>query len=179
MQTATKLKTYQRFQAAYRYLSPFEEGTKKSVLKRYRITEKQLERACRDFENQRFTKSQYWDPNWDADDVVHHVLDTSIAVDIEKGAPKGSDFLLFMDPEFDSANGFYHAKWDEDDIEALLAGLPDRALEIMRESKPHDECYQDALAFCESDLFRAICKKFGLDAEILLIGALEITKADL
>lgn len=184
MQT-TKLSSFQKVQAAFRFSSPFEEGTEKSVCRRFKINPTQLHRAVIDLEKGKFSKTSkskkhlFWNPCWNHPDVIHHVLDISVAVDIEKGAPKASDNVLFMDPDFDAVNGVLHAKWDEKDIETLLAGLPYRVLEMLRDSTPGDECYNEAIEFAQCDLFKAICKKFGLDSEMLLISALELTKPNL
>ncbi len=179
MQVQTKLLPYQKVQAAYRYLNDFEKGTEKSVCKRYQITPLQLHKAVSDFQASRFKKGKNWDPTWDASNVIHHVVDTSTIVDIEKGSTKGSDFDLFMDQDFDAVNGLLHITWTDEDKLNLCASLPYRILEIIRDSTPGDELYQEALLFAECDLFIQICKHFGLDNEILLKGALEITKADL
>lgn len=179
MQTSTKLLPHQRVQAAYRFLSVFEEGTEKSVCKRFKITPDQLKKAVKDLENNKFKRTKNWNPLWDNADVIHHVLDTSISVDIERGAPKGSDLFVMMDQDFDAENGVLHLTWDENDCEILCASLPYRILEILRDSLPGDDLYQEALAFAECDLFKAICKKYNLDYELLLTKALEITKADL
>jgi hypothetical protein len=178
--TKTALKPFQRFQAANRFASPFEEGTEKSVCRRYQITANQLHRAVIDLKNARFTKIKHcWNPAWTHPDVIHHVVDSSIAVDMLNGAPKASDMLLFMDQDFDAVNGMLHAKWTEDDVNTLLAGLPYRVLEMLRDSTPGDECYNEAIEFAQCDLFKAICKRYNLDYEILLISALELTKPDL
>jgi hypothetical protein len=182
MQTTTKTKLipFQRFQAANRFSSPFEEGTEKSVCRRYQITPLQLHRAVSDLKHARFTKTKHcWNPAWTNPDVIHHVVDSSIAVDMLKGSPKASDMLLFMDPDFDAINGMLHAKWTEDDVNDLLAGLPYRVLEMIRDSTPGDECYNEAVEFAQCDLFKAICKRYNLDYEYLLISALELTKPDL
>lgn len=180
MQTKTKLMPYQRVQAAYRFLSGFEQGTEQSVCKMFKIKPVELHKAVRDLENNRFKKNKKrWNPLWDGPDCIHHVLDTSITVDIEKGAPKGSDAFVLMDQDFDAQNGVLHLNWDEQDCETLCASLPYRILEILRDSVPDDELYQEALLFTECDFFKAICKKYGLDAEQLIKSALEITKADI
>jgi hypothetical protein len=115
MQIIHKLKPHQKVQAAFRFSSAFEEGTEKSVCKRFKIHPEQLHKAVKDLENQRFKKSRNWNPIWDNSDCIHHVLDTSIAVDIERGAPKGSDLFVLMDQDFDALNGILHMTWDEQD----------------------------------------------------------------
>jgi len=178
----TKVKTllpHEKVQAAYRYTSMFDRGTEKSVCSRYGITPIQLEKAVKDFENNKFKKGKNWNPNWDENSCIHHVVDTTTMVDIEKGAKKGSDFDLNFDPDFDAVNGLLHVNWSEEDILSLCEGLPRRIIEILRDSKPGDELYQEALLFTESKLFEQICDFFHIDAEKLVRRALEITKADL
>lgn len=180
MQTHTKkLMPHERFQAAWRLLEPDARGTPASICRRYKMTEQQLKRAVSDFNNCRFTKSHNWNPAWDREDTIHHVVDTSVMVDIEKGAPKGSDIDLFMDPDFDAVNGLLHKQWSNHDKESLFEGLPYRILEILRDSRPGDELYQEALAFTDAPIFKVICKAYGIDREQLIKSALEITKADL
>lgn len=176
---STKLLPSERVQAAWRILDPFSKGTESSVCRRYQITPTQLKRAVTDFKKHRFTKSKNWNPVWDREDVIHHVVDTSVMVDIVHGSEKGSDVDLLLDNNFDPVNGILHVQWTDDDKLALLEGLPYRMLEILRDSTPGDELYQEALEFMECTLFKAICKAFGIDRDVLLISALEITKADL
>lgn len=175
----TNLKPFQKNQAAWRFLSPFEQGTQKSVCKRFGIDQKQLEKAVNDFEKGNFKKTKHWNPSWSHPNCTHHVLDTSVMVDIENGSPKGSDLDLLMDPNFDPINGLLHINWSESDINTLCSSLPYRILEIIRDSVTDDPLYKEALEFASSDFFHDICAHFGIDSEILLIGALNITKADL
>ncbi|MAA92986.1 MAG: hypothetical protein CML21_00480 [Rheinheimera sp.] len=174
-----KLLPHERVQAAWRYLEPDARGTTASICKRYRMTEAQLKRAVSDFQKCRFTKSKNWNPFWDLPDTIHHVVDTSVMVDIEQGANKGSDIDLFMDPDFDPTNGLLHKQWTGMDKEALFEGLPFRILEILRDSRPGDELYQEAIAFTDCPLFKVICKAYGIDCDQLIQSALEITKSDI
>ena len=170
---------HQKVQAAYRYTNPFDRGTEKSVCQRYGITPKQLEKAVADFDNCKFKKGRNWNPSWNSSSVIHHVVDTATMVDIEKGSKKGSDFDLFLDPDFDAVNGLLHVNWTDNDVLALCEGLPRRIIEILRDSTPGDELYQEALRFTECKLFEQICEFYQIDAEILVKRALEITKAHL
>jgi len=179
MATQHKLLPHERVQAAWRFLDTESRGTTESICRRFKMTEQQLKRAVSDFKKCRFTRSHNWNPAWDKSDTIHHVVDTSVMVDIEKGAPKGSDIDLFMDPDFDPVNGLLHKQWSDTDKESLLEGLPYRILEILRDSRPGDELYQEALAFTDCALFKGICKAYGIDRELLIQSALEITKADL
>lgn len=180
MQTITKkFLPHERVQAAWRFLDPYSKGTEASVCKRFQITPAQLKRAVSDFKNKRFSKSKNWNPAWDHDDVIHHVIDTSVMVDIVGGSEKGSDIDLLLDSNFDPINGLLHIHWTENDQIALLEGLPYRLLEILRDTRPGDELYQEALEFMDCPLFKTICKAFGIDADILILGALHITKADM
>tara|TARA_Y100001963_G_scaffold36541_1_gene50989 strand:- start:288 stop:833 length:546 start_codon:yes stop_codon:yes gene_type:complete len=176
MQTHSKNKLlpHERIQAAWRLLEPDGRGTPASICRRYKMTEQQLKRAVSDFQNCRFTKSQNWNPVWDQPNTIHHVLDTSVMVDIEKGAPKGSDIDLFMDPDFDPVNGLLHKQWSDYDKECLLEGLPYRILEIIRDSRPGDELFQEAMEFVNCPLFYGICKAYGIDREQLLISVRSI-----
>lgn len=179
MQCKSTFKPCDRVQAAWRILDPFSKGTEKSVCRRFEITPAQLKRAVSDFQKCRFTKSKNWNPAWDKEEVVHHVIDSTVMVDIDNGAEKGSDIDLLMDNRFDPINGILHVEWTDDDKMTLLEGLPYRMLEILKDSTPGDELYNEALEFMESPLFKGVCKAFGIDRERLIIGALEITKADL
>lgn len=179
MQTSKPFMPYDRVQAAWRFLDPFSKGTEASVCRRFEITPAQLKRAVSDFKKCRFTKSKNWNPAWDKEEVIHHVIDTSVMVDIDGGAEKGSDIDLYLDNRFDPINGILHVEWTENDLISLLEGLPYRMLEILRDSTPGDELYQEALLMMDSPLFKAICKAFGIDRDRLIISALEITKADL
>lgn len=174
-----KLLPHQRVQAAWRLIDTESRGTTRSVCKRFGMSEAQLKRAISDFRKARFTRSKNWNPAWDRKDVIHHVVDTSVMVDIENGAPKGSDIDLFMDPDFDHVNGLLHKRWSDADKESLLEGLPYRILEILRDATPGDELYQEAIAFTDCPLFKVICKAYGIDCEALIKSALELTKADI
>jgi hypothetical protein len=180
MRTQSKhtLLPYERWQAAYRFLED-ARATTESICNRFKMSETQLKRAVSDFKKCKFTKSQNWNPAWDRNDTIHHVVDTSVMVDIQNGSNKGSDIDLLLDPDFDPVNGLLHLHWSEDNKETLLEGLPYRILEILRDAKPGDELYQEALAFTDCPLFIGICKAYGIDREILIKSALEITKADL
>lgn len=179
MPTQTKQLPHERVQAAWRFLDTESRGTSESICKRFKMSETQLKRAVSDFQKCRFTKSRNWNPAWDRTDVIHHVVDTSVMVDIQKGANKGSDIDLFMDPDFDPVNGLLHKQWSGMDKEALFEGLPFRILEILRDARPGDELYQEAIAFTDCPLFRVICKAYGIDCDSLIQSALEITKADI
>jgi hypothetical protein len=172
--TTTKLKPYQKTQAAWRFLNDFEKGTEKSVCKRFGIDQKTLEKAVDDFKKGNFKKTKSWNPNWSIPTCTHHVLDTSVMVDIEKGAPKGSDIDLLMDPNFDPINGLLHINWSEHEMVTLCASLPYRILEIIRDSEQNDELYFEAIEFGRSEYFHLICQHFDLDAEELLASALKI-----
>lgn len=173
-----KMAAWEKFQAAYRLLEDTEQGTEQSVRKRYRLTERQLKTAVSHFKRGVFKRDGYWDASWDHPDVIHHVIDRTTMVDILNGNAKGSDCDLLLDPCFDMENGLYHMRWSESDVEKLLAEIPYRALELLRDSTPGEECYEEAVLFLDSDAMRAICKKFGLDQEYILRAALEITKAN-
>lgn len=173
-----KFLPHQRVQAAYRFLED-ARATPESICSRFKISETQLKRAVSDFKKCRFTKSHNWNPVWDQPDVLHHVVDTSVMVDILNGSNKGSDIDLLLDPDFDPVNGLLHLQWSELDKETLLEGLPYRILEILRDANPGDELYQEALAFTDCPLFIGICKAYGIDREILVKTALEITKEHL
>lgn len=173
--TSKKFMPHERVQAAWRILDPFSKGTEASVCRRFEITPAQLKRAVSDFKKCRFTKSRNWNPAWDREDVIHHVVDTSVMVDISNGSEKGSDIDLLMDNNFDPVNGLLHLRWTETDQIALLEGLPYRLLEILRDSRPGDELYQEALEFMYCPLFNGICKAFGIDRELLIKGALKHT----
>lgn len=149
MSTQTKLLPHDKVQIAWRYLDDENRATPTSIMKMYRITEDQLKKAVKDFQKGKFSKSKHWNPSWESNDTIHHVVDTSVMVDIEKGSPKGSDIDLFMDPNFDPVNGLLHINWTENDKETLFEGLPYRILEILRDTKPGDELYQEALLFTD------------------------------
>jgi len=120
-----------------------------------------------------------WNTAWEHNDVIFHPNDHVVASDMLKGEKESSLGFGLLDPDYDPVNGGVHVKWSEDDVENVLASLPYTVLGIMRDCKPSSEAYQEAVLFLDSDLFLAICKKFGLDAEIIAKAALEITKADM
>lgn len=180
MPTPHKLLPHERVQAAWRFLEPESRGTPESICRRFGMSEAQFKRAVSDFQKCRFHRSNsHWNPVWDRPEVVHHVVDTTTMVDINNGSQKGADTDLLLDPDFDPVNGLLHLRWSDEDKEALLEGLPYRVLEILRDSTPGDELYQEALAFMDCPLFIGICKAYGIDREELLKSALEITKPNL
>lgn len=177
---AKKLPPYLRWQAAYRLICPFEQGTVKSVCKRYKITPQELKSCVRDFIKCKYKRlKSAWNPLWDTENFYHHIVDTAVMVDIQNGSEKGSDSDLLMDPGFDAINGILHLEWTEEHINTLCASLPYRILEIIRDSRPGDELYEEAILFAKSEFFTLICKHFGLDSEELIKQAIEISRRDI
>ena len=178
-QSKSKLHPALRMQAAWRLLEPGAKGTIKSVMKRYDMTERELKLACLDFLNGNFKKDKSWNPAWEDALVIHHPVDTAVMVDIGNGSDKGSDIDLMFDPDFDPVNGMLHVRWTSDDVLALCEGIPYRVLEILRDSKPGDELYQEAVEMADSQIFKMMCSAYGIDADAVLLQALNITKADI
>lgn len=148
-------------------------ATPNSVARRFKITEKQALKFQADFNNGQLTKkNSYWNPSWDDSNTIAHPIDSEVFVDMQNGNPKDESALLgFFEQEFDPINGVYHFDWSEDDILAVIEGLPYRLLQIIRDCKPSSELYKEAEAWFESDMFAMICEFLGYDAEELVLGA--------
>lgn len=175
----TKINHAKRVQAAF-FAFHNPDRTVKQLARKFSMSEKELEKAVKDYKKTKLLrKSKFlWNPEWDDKDVIFHADDVYLHNDIVQGKDKQSVLQHgLFDPEYDAVNGGYHYSWSENDVETLLCSLPYRVLEILRDSEPGSEDYEEAVLFMDSDLFKAICKKNGLDAEEVQYQALSITKA--
>lgn len=180
MSTSTINTHATRVQAAY-YSINHPEKTLKQVSRKFSLPEKEIEKSVKLKNKGKLLKrsKQHWNTIWDDSDVIFHADDNYLYKDYQSGTNKKSTLSHgLFDNDYDATNGGIHYKWSIEEIDNLLASLPYRALEIMRDSAPGSEDYQEAVKFMTSDLSKAICKKYGLDNEEIINQALKITKAN-
>ncbi|MDC8832936.1 hypothetical protein [Alteromonas gilva] len=178
MQTITP--HHKRVQIAY-YALENGQLTHKYLAKKFGTTEKEVSLAVDRLSKGSLLskKGKTWNPIWGTEDFVFHPTDNYINRDIEKGEKDSVLTYGVFDPDYDPVNGGYHLRWTEDEVNQLLCDLPYRVLELIRDSDPGSEIYQECILFLESPLFLAICKKWGMDQEEILKSVLEITKAEI
>ncbi|MFT5715889.1 MAG: hypothetical protein ACI9T7_000062 [Oleiphilaceae bacterium] len=179
--TTTTTPHFTRVQSAI-FAINHPEKTIKEISRKFSITPSELEKSKIDLQNGKLLKKtkKHWNPTWDNDDVIFHADDVYLVNDYQSGSSKQSTLSHgLFDSEYDAINGGYHYRWSEDDVRTLLLSLPYRVLEIMRDSVPGTEDYEEAVLFMDSSIFKAVCKHEGLDHEEILLNALLITKADI
>lgn len=168
-------------QAAY-YAIENPDKTVKQVARKFSMSigdvEKSVERLHKGTLLKKNTPS--WNPLWESPNYVFHPDDNYIQRDIELGVKLNSTLIHgFFDLDYDPINGGYHLYWGEKEVLDLAFSLPQRVLEILRDSSPDSEDYKEALLFLDSDFCKAICITMGMDHEELIRQTLLITKADI
>jgi hypothetical protein len=163
------------------FASQNPEKSDKQISRKFSISPSELEKAKDDLQNGKLLKkkNKSWNSAWDDDDCIFHADDVYLVNDYRSGSSKQSTLSHgLFDSEYDAINGGFHYRWSENDVQTLLLSLPYRVLEIMRDSEPGSEDYEEAVLFMDSSIFKAVCKHEGLDHEEILLNALLITKAD-
>lgn len=176
----TQQKHSKRVQAAF-YSNENPEKTTKQIARKFAISDKDVKSAIsKHKKGTLLKKGSKWDETWDQPDVIFHVNDSYVDSDISNGGKRDSTLIHGMfEPNYDAVNGGLHYQWNTDDVTILLNSLPYRVLEILRDSEPGSEDYEEAVLMMDSPIFKAICKKVGLEHDEVLINALLITKADI
>lgn len=174
-------KHIKRVQAAV-YSIENPEKTPAQLARKFSMDKEEIKHCVSKHKSGKLVKKlkKHWNHNWDHADVIFHADDNYIQRDIELGVNLNSTLTLGMfEPEYDSINGGSHFYWGEEEVNTLLCSLPYRVLEIIRDSEPGEDDYEEAVLFLDCDLMKAICKREGLDHEYILEQALTITKANI
>ena len=109
------------------------------------------------------------DPSWFSDGVIHHELDKDLHERV-KATDGLYESMFILDPAFDVKRMMYHLYYSEDDCVKFWEGMICSALEFIRNAKPKNQSYQDAIDFINSELFEVICSAIGWDCEQIRQG---------
>jgi len=167
MKQSQKLKRLSRADKIELAQRHFEGSKPKSLQKRFRVDESDVDEVIRQFNSGKlFKRHRHWQPHFDSANVVKHPIGKDALRSLESG--DGDDpFLSPLDPDLDVANGLLHLTWTREGIDDLLYGILKRCFTILKEGRPSSQEYQEEKEFRDSELFAAICSHLGCDGEEL------------